>query len=87
METRIALIGIVVEHKDSVKKLNDILHEYGEYIVGRMGIPYPKRNISVISIVMDAPSDTISALSGKLGMIPHVTIKTVYSKLASIADQ
>ena len=87
METRIALIGIVVEHKDSVKKLNDILHEYGEYIVGRMGIPYPKRNISVISIVMDAPSDTISALSGKLGMIPHVTIKTVYSKLSSIADQ
>ncbi len=87
METRIALIGIVVEHKDSVKKLNDILHEYGEYIVGRMGIPYPKRNISVISIVMDSPSDTISALSGKLGMIPHVTIKTVYSKLSSIADQ
>ena len=87
METRIALIGIVVENKDSVKKLNEILHEYGEYIVGRMGIPYPKRNISVISIVMDAPSDTVSALSGKLGMIPHVNIKTVYSKLSSIADE
>ncbi|MBU2702331.1 putative iron-only hydrogenase system regulator [Sporomusaceae bacterium BoRhaA] len=87
METRIALIGIVVENKDSVRKLNEILHEYGEYIVGRMGIPYPKRNISVISIVMDAPSDTVSALSGKLGMIPHVNIKTVYSKLSSSADE
>ena len=87
METRIALIGIVVENKDSAKKINDILHEYGTYIVGRMGIPYSKRNVSVISIVMDAPSDTISALSGKLGMIPHVNIKTVYSKLASSADK
>lgn len=87
METRIALVGIVVENKDSVRKLNEILHEYGEYIVGRMGIPYPKRNISVISIVMDAPSDTVSALSGKLGMIPHVNIKTVYSKLSSSADE
>ena len=87
METRVALIGIVIENKDSTKQLNDILHEYGEYIVGRMGIPYQKRNISVISIVMDAPSDTISALSGKLGMIPHVNIKTVYSKLSSNADR
>lgn len=87
METRIALIGIVVENKDSVRKLNDILHEYGECIVGRMGIPYPKRNISVISIVLDASSDTVSALSGKLGMIPHVNIKTVYSKLSSIVDE
>jgi putative iron-only hydrogenase system regulator len=87
METRIALIGIVVENKDSVRKLNEILHEYGEYIVGRMGIPYAKRNISVISIVMDAPSDIVSALSGKLGMIPHVNIKTVYSKLSLIADE
>ncbi|MCE5286818.1 MAG: iron-only hydrogenase system regulator [Pelosinus sp.] len=87
METRIALIGIVVENKDSVKQLNDILHEYGEYIVGRMGIPYHKRNISVISIVIDAPNDTVSALSGKLGMIPHVNIKTVYSKLSSMVDE
>ncbi|MDD4601935.1 hypothetical protein SDC9_11457 [bioreactor metagenome] len=87
METRIALIGIVVENKDCAKMINDILHEYGEYIVGRMGIPYPKRNISVISIVIDAPNDIISALSGKLGMIPQVNIKTVYSKLSSIADK
>ncbi len=81
MESRIALVGIVMENTDSVEKINAILHEYGEYIVGRMGIPYHKRHISVISIVMDAPGDVISALSGKLGMIPHVNIKTVYSKV------
>ncbi|MHC1762222.1 MAG: TM1266 family iron-only hydrogenase system putative regulator [Negativicutes bacterium] len=83
METRIALVAIVVENKDSAQKINDILHEYGEYIIGRMGIPYPKRSISVISIAMDAPNDIISALSGKLGMIPYVNTKTVYSKLSS----
>ncbi|HWR09726.1 TM1266 family iron-only hydrogenase system putative regulator [Sporomusa sp.] len=87
MEPRIALIGIIVENKESAKKLNDILHDYGDYIVGRMGIPYPKRNISVISIVMDAPNDIVSALSGKLGMIPNVNIKTVYSKLSPSADK
>lgn len=87
METRIALIGIIVENKGSVQRLNDILHEYGEYIVGRMGIPYHKRSVSVISIVIDAPNDIISALSGKLGMVPHVNIKTVYSKLSSTADK
>lgn len=82
METRLALIGIVVENNESVKRLNDVLHEYGEYIVGRMGIPYRKRSISVISVVVDAPGDIISALAGKLGMIPDVSIKTVYSKLS-----
>ena len=87
METRIALIGIVVENKESAKKLNDILHDYGDYIVGRMGIPYPKRNISVISIIIDAPGDIISALSGKLGMVPYVNIKTVYSKLTATEDK
>jgi len=87
METRIALIGIVIENRESTKKLNDILHEYGEFIVGRMGIPYRKRNISVISLVIDAPSDTISALSGKLGMIPYINIKTVYSKLPASIDK
>ena len=87
METRIALIGIVIENRESTKKLNDILHEYGEFIVGRMGIPYRKRNISVISLVIDAPSDTISALSGKLGMIPYINIKTVYSKLSAPMDK
>jgi len=87
MESRIALIGIVVENTDSVEKINAVLHEYGEYIVGRMGIPYHKRHISVISIVMDAPGDVISALSGKLGMIPHVNIKTVYSKVPPTEEQ
>ena len=82
METRLALIGIVVENNESAKRLNDVLHEYGEYIVGRMGIPYRKRGISVISVVVDAPGDIISALAGKLGMIPDVSIKTVYSKLS-----
>lgn len=81
METRIAIIGIIVENKDSVANLNSILHEYSDYIVGRMGIPYQKRHIQVISIVMDAPNDVISALSGKLGMLPNVNIKTVYSKV------
>ena len=87
METRIALIGIVVENKESARRINEILHEYGEYVIGRMGLPYPKRNISVISIVLDAPNDIISALSGKLGMIPQVSIKTVYSKVAASPEQ
>ena len=82
METRIALVGIVVENKESAQRINEILHEYGEHIIGRMGIPYPKRNSSVISVVMDAPNDVISALSGKLVMIPYVNIKTVYSQVS-----
>ncbi|SKA90293.1 putative iron-only hydrogenase system regulator [Clostridium sp. USBA 49] len=87
MDTRIALIGIIVEDSDSVEKINKILHEYREYIVGRMGIPYKKRDVSIISIVIDAPNNVISALSGKLGMLPHVNIKTVYSKLPSSLDK
>ncbi len=83
METRIAAVSIIVENTESVEKLNNLLHDYGQYILGRMGIPYPKRNISIISIVMDAPNDVISALSGKLGMLPDVTAKTLYSKLPS----
>ena len=86
MENRIALIGIIVEDKEAVQRLNEVLHEYGEVIVGRMGIPYHKRNISVISVVVDAPNDVISALSGKLGMVPHVNIKTVYSKVTAAVD-
>lgn len=82
METRIALIGIIVEDKGSVEKLNTILHEYGQYIIGRMGIPYQKKHVSIISIVIDAPNNVISALSGKLGMLPNVNIKTVYSKIS-----
>ena len=80
-ETRVAQIGIVVENPDSVEKLNSILHAYGKYIIGRMGIPYHKRDISIISIVLDAPAPVISALSGKIGMLDGVNASTVYSKL------
>ena len=78
METRIAVIGIIVENPEAAPRINDILHEYSSCILGRMGIPYPKRELSIISIVIDAPLNTISALSGKLGMIPNVSTKTVY---------
>lgn len=81
METRIALIGIIVEHGQAAEKINRILHDYSRCIIGRMGLPYREREISIISIVMDAPNETISALSGKLGMIPGVSTKTLYSKL------
>ena len=81
METRIAVIGIIIENPDSVERLNDILHQYSPYILGRMGIPYPKRSLSIISVVIDAPQNVISALSGKLGMIPDVSTKTVSSKI------
>lgn len=81
METRIAIIAIVVENTDHVEELNEILHNYSEYIIGRMGIPYQKRNISLISVAIDAPADVISSLSGKIGMLKGISAKTVYSKL------
>lgn len=81
METRIAVIGIVVENQDSANQINDLLHTYASYIIGRMGVPYKERGVSVISIIMDAPQNEISALSGKLGMLPDVTSKAVYTKV------
>lgn len=81
METRVAIVGIIVEDTDSAQKLNCILHDYGKYIIGRMGIPYREKNINIISIAIDAPQDIISALSGKLGRLSGVSAKTVYSKL------
>jgi len=84
MDTRVALIGIVVEKLESIDKLNALLHQYGDYIIGRMGVPYKKRNISVISVVIDAPADVISALSGKLGMLPGINTKTIYSKVPTL---
>ncbi|HAF60614.1 MAG: TM1266 family iron-only hydrogenase system putative regulator [Anaerovoracaceae bacterium] len=81
MSNRVALIGIVVENRESINRLNELLHEYGDYIVGRMGIPYSKRDISIISVAIDAPQDEISALSGKLGMLPGIRTKTIYSKV------
>lgn len=83
MESRVALIGIIVENRDSAESLNSLLHQYAEYIIGRMGLPYPKRGISIISVCLDAPADVISSLSGKLGMLPGVNIKTIYSKAAA----
>ena len=80
METRTALIGIVVEDMNSVDKLNSILHEYKDSIIGRMGIPHPSKELSIISIAMEAPAYTISALSGKLGALPGITTKTIYAK-------
>ena len=80
METRTALIGIVVEDMNSVDKLNSILHEYKDSIIGRMGILHPSKELSIISIAMEAPADTISALSGKLGALPGITTKTIYAK-------
>jgi len=81
VETRVAIIGIIVEDGGSVEKLNAILHEYGIYIIGRMGLPYKEKNINIISVAVDAPNDIISALSGKLGKLPGVSAKAVYSKL------
>jgi len=78
--TRIAAVSIIIENPDSVERVNNILHDFSKYIIGRMGIPYEKRNISIICIVIDAPNDVISAISGKLGMVPGVLAKAVYSK-------
>ncbi len=86
METRIALIGIIIDEPNAVDLLNATLHEYAAYIIGRMGIPYRQRGISIISIVIDAPNDVISSLSGKLGQLKGVSIKTVYSKLPAGKD-
>ena len=80
MNTRIALIGIIVEDMKSTDKLNSILHEYSQYMVGRMGIPYREKGVSIISIVIDASNDIISSLAGKLGMIEGINVKTMYSK-------
>lgn len=81
MENRVAIISIVVEEYSAAEGVNALLHEYGQYIIGRMGIPYRVREISLISVAMDAPGDVISALSGKLGMLRGVSSKTVYAKV------
>ena len=80
METRLAIIGIIIEDKAAASAVNDLLSEFGKYIKGRMGLPYEEKAVSVISIVIDAPMDAISALSGKLGALTGVSTKTVYSK-------
>ena len=82
-EKRLAMIAIVVENYDSVEKLNKLMHENGEHIIGRMGMPCRDREISLISVALDAPGDVISSLSGKLGMLPGVSAKTVNAKTSS----
>ena len=81
MEKRVALMGIIVEDKEMVEQLNKILHEYSSYIIGRMGIPYREKNISIISLVIDAPQTKISELSGKIGRLSGVTAKAAYAKV------
>ncbi len=83
MGTRVAVMSIIVENNDTVDTLNRILHEYGEYIIGRMGIPYHKRKINIISIAVDAPPDIISALAGKIGNLSGVSVKTALSGVKS----
>ena len=85
MQTRVAVMGIIVENTDSVEQLNHLLHEYGQYIIGRMGIPYRARSINIVSIAIDAPQDVISALSGKIGSLDGISVKTAYSNV--LADE
>ena len=80
METRVGVIAIIVENRESVSEVNNILHDYADCIIGRMGLPYRDKQMNIISIVIDAPHDTISALSGKIGRVAGVNAKTVYSK-------
>ena len=80
METRVAVISIIIENPASVQPMNEILHEYSEFIIGRMGIPYRAKGISIISIAVDAPQDKISALSGKIGRLDGVKAKAAYSR-------
>ena len=81
MDNRVALIGIMVENPDSIETMTRILHEYGQYIIGRMGLPYRERNVHIISVAIDAPQDVINALSGKIGRLDGITAKTVYSNV------
>lgn len=79
METRVAIIAILVQNRSASATVNEILHEYGEYIIGRMGLPYKQKGVNIISIAVDAPQDKIAALSGKIGALKDVSAKTVYS--------
>ncbi len=83
METRVAVMSVIVENKNSVERLNSVLHEFGDFIIGRMGIPYRQKGINIVSIALDAPQDTISALAGKIGNIDGVSVKTAYSNVIS----
>lgn len=86
MQTRVAVMAIIVDEPDAVSELNEQLHEFSEYIIGRMGIPYKTRGISIISVALDAPQDKIAALAGKLGNIKGLSVKTAYSNVVSSSD-
>lgn len=86
MSTRVAVIAIVVENHDSVNAINTLLHEASDYVLGRMGVPYRERGISLISVALDAPQDVISALSGRIGALPGVSTKTAYSNVINTID-
>ena len=79
MKTRVAVMAIILETKENTDKLNSVLHDYREYILGRMGLPYTKHNINIISVALDAPQDIINSLAGKIGRIEGVNVKTAYS--------
>ncbi len=82
-ETRVAVMGIIVEDTNSTESLNAILHEYGNYIIGRMGVPYRDKNINIVSIALDAPQDTISTMAGRIGKLSGISVKTAYSNVKS----
>ena len=79
LESHVSIIGIIVENVDSTDRLNELLHEYGSYIIGRMGLPYPKKSVNIISIALDAPTDVINTLAGKIGMLDGISSKVVCS--------
>ena len=86
METRVAVISAIIENRDAVERLNAVLHEYGDFIIGRMGLPYREKHIHIVCVAIDAPQDIIAALSGKLGNIPGVSSKTIYSKVGAASE-
>lgn len=81
MDTRVAIVAIIVENMQSVEKLNAVLHEYASYMIGRMGIPYRQKNVNIISLAIDAPEDVINAMAGKIGKLEGICAKTVYSNV------
>ncbi len=85
METRVAVISIIIEDSESVQPMNELLHQFGDYIIGRMGIPYREKGVRILSIAIDAPQDAISTLSGRIGRLPGVTAKTAYSNVVTKA--
>lgn len=86
-QTRVAIMGIIVENMDAVEELNELLHEYRAHVIGRMGVPYRQRGVSVISIALDAPQDVTSALAGRVGALEGVSVKTLYSNVIADDDE